>query len=117
MNPKTLYAGNKSSASVMTAELTPAQIDEFMKTSFYLPVDVLQCDRWDVLKPGVITGKEFKLARTLHMADTSLHCLESVTLLDQAQHVGVQERWNKKEGKMYMVAKIWYGRLPPGGLM
>ena len=116
MEPRNQFASSKNSTTLMAAEFSPDQVDEFMKTSFYLPVDVLKDDRWQVLRAAVITGKEFQLARTLHMNGTTLHCLESVTLLDQARYVGVQERWNKKEQRMYMVAKIWYGRLPVGGL-
>lgn len=115
MTTEKQYSSNRDSSSIMEAVHSPAQVDEFMKTSFYLPVDILKDERWQVMRMEVITGEEFRLSHVLYNPG-NLHCTESITLLDQARFVGVSNRWNKAERRMYGVAKIWYGRLPKGGL-
>lgn len=102
--------GSRGASSIMEGEVTPEQVERFMETSFYLPVDILKSKHWLVLPIKVMTGKEFE-AR-LGTADYKhLHCVEDVNLLTGASFVAVSIR-RHKSGLTTAVAKIWYGAAP-----
>lgn len=105
--------GSKDSSSIMAVETTPEQVEQFMKTSFYLPVDILKNRDWLVGRIMVITGEEF--SKKWFMQDgkhDEIHCVEAKELLFAAQFVAVSQRYNFKNKNTYYVCKIWYGKEP-----
>lgn len=102
--------GAKTSSSIMTGgELTPVQVQMFMETSFYLPVDVLKRKDWHVLPIQVITGEQFQQA---YGDVANVHCIEDYHLLKNAQFVAVSTRRQNFSREYFHVAKIWYGKEP-----
>lgn len=97
--------GSKGSSAILDGELTSEQVEQFMRTSFYLPVDILQHPDWQVKPIHVMTGKEFY---NLCYNQTA-YCVEDQRLLCSANLVAVSVRRNKKTGERHQVAKIWYG--------
>ncbi len=113
MNTKTskterTFGNNRGSSSIMAEDVTPAQVQQFMRTSFYLPVDILKHPEWVVNKIVVISGTDFC---TYVQECDNLHCLEDANLLGASQHVAVSHRFNVKTGEECTVAKIWYGEV------
>lgn len=97
-----------------TATLTEAIADSFIRTSFYLPADILVNKRWNINPIRVLTGKAFMVAYhqmiqaprvpTIVTEPADLH------LLFLAHHVGVSLRELKSTGEVVMIAKLWYGQ-------
>lgn len=104
--------GSKTSSSLMATE-NPGQVLQFMKTSFYLPVDILKNGNWHVMPIKVITGDEFKRQWFRDIgADREIHCVESPDLLFASNYVAVSQRYCHPTGKTYYVCKLWYGEAP-----
>lgn len=100
--------GSKGSSAIMTADVTPEQVAQFMRTSFYLPVDILKSKDWRVYPITVHSGSRFG---QLYSRD-EVHCLEDYYLLRTANFVAVSSRWNPETNEQCYVAKIWYGAAP-----
>lgn len=111
MSDSSFAAKPRDSSTVLTGKITPAQVRQFMETSFYLPVDVLKDKKWYVAPIDVMTGDEFRLLYNGLIA-YNIHCMEDWELLVSAKHVAVSERRNKQNGARYYVCKIWYGKEP-----
>lgn len=106
--------GSKNASSIMEGEVTPLEVQRFMETSFYLPVDILKDRDWHVFPIRVITGEEFKTFAdvvTLRAGDF-LHCVEDKELLFKAQFVALSTRRRAFTRQVRHVAKIWYGAAP-----
>lgn len=103
--------GSRNSSSLMSEELTPLQIQQFMETSFYLPIDVLQNRGWHVFGISVMTGEKFKQFMD-YATSGSFHCVEDKELLFKANYVAVSARRKQFTQKHYYVCKIWYGAAP-----
>lgn len=101
--------GSKGSSSFMTGLLTPVQILQFMKSSFYLPVDVLKAPNWKVSPIEVLPGAKFA---NQFSGTKNLHCAEEWELLVDAKFVAISQRYNRVTKTYYYVAKIWYGKEP-----
>lgn len=102
------FSNSRGSSSIMAEDVTPAQVAQFMQTSFYLPVDILKHPEWVVDKIQVISGEHFnQYLRNI----PNLHCLESEELLAGSNHVAISHRFNVKTGDSFIVAKIWYGEV------
>ena len=102
--------GSKTSSSIMEDDITPEQVEQFMKTSFYLPVDILKHPDWKVGKIEVMSGAAFNWQWNNDGGE--IHCVEAPELLCAAQFVAVSQRYSKRLGKTYYVCKIWYGAAP-----
>ena len=92
---------------------------EFIKYSFYLPVDVLKDARWDVEPISVISGQEFwKHYQLLLEHGVAANKLQitldpcSIDILQAAKFVGISIRHDKLSSMTYLVAKLWYGAPP-----
>lgn len=86
-----------------------------MKTSFYLPVDLLNSSRVTVLPVEVITGEEF-YRKYYGIQRPSVHCDVSPDLMCLARYVGVSIRWfENNTHEPFTVCKIWYGQPPKKG--
>lgn len=103
--------GSKNSSSIMEGEITPLQVQKFMETSFYLPVDVLKDRDWQVFPITVMTGERFKKFYGFATKST-FHCMEDKELLFAAQFVAVSTRRRAYQNNFFHVAKIWYGKEP-----
>lgn len=103
--------GSKGSSSIMTEEITPLQVQKFMETSFYLPVDVLKNRDWHVYPITVMTGEKFRKFHGFATKST-FHCMEDKELLFAAQFVAVSSRRRAYQNSFCHVAKIWYGKEP-----
>ena len=99
--------GSKTSSSLMAEDMNPDQLEQFMRTSFYLPIDVLKNENWFVRPVAVVKGSYFRSMKDYW--GEKLHCQESCELLASANWVGLSERYNKKTRQQWIVAKIWYG--------
>lgn len=83
-----------------------------MKTSFYLPTDILSSSKVTVLKVKVITGKEFELN---YLFGQNIHCDIDPSIICKARWVGVSTRWfNYHTQEVFHVCKLWYGEPPKG---
>lgn len=103
------FSNSRTASSLLTPPNSNQHGDtteQFMRTSFYLPTDVLQNKEWVVYPIIVIAGSTFWINYDSEMKE--LHCLEDYDLLCKAQWVGISERVRKSDNKMFSVAKIWY---------
>lgn len=86
-------------------------IEEFIKNSFYLPVEALKAPGWAIEPIKVVTGEEFQKQ---YESDLSNHfvyrCEPSFALLRVGKHVGISERFNYSTGMTYIICKLWYGK-------
>lgn len=101
--------GAKTSSSLMATD-SPEQVQQFMETSFYLPVDVLKNRDWQVFSINVISGKRF--SEKFYKDEPNLRCVEDYDLLCAAQFVAISTRRNLKTRTYYYVVKLWYGEAP-----
>lgn len=113
MNRKTerAFSNKRTSSSLMAEDVTQEQVDQFMKTSFYLPVDILKNTDWQVGPIEVISGAAFDWQWENDLTG-EIHCVESLELLRKAQFVAVSQRYHKATGRTFYVCKLWYGAEP-----
>ena len=103
--------GSKTSSSIMEGEVTPLEVQRFMETSFYLPVDILKSHDWHVFPITVVSGARFK-----ELVDANsrgyFHFVEDKELLFKAQFVAISTRRKIYTRQPFHVCKIWYGAAP-----
>jgi len=100
--------GSKTSSSIMEEE-TVQTVNQFMRSSFYLPVNILKHQEWQVYPIEVMTGEQFKHA---YGDAANLHCLEEFELQVTARFVAVSSRRHLLTRERFHVSKIWYGAAP-----
>ena len=98
--------------SILVNEYPGWELD-FLRTSFYLPVQVLRDGRWVVEPIKVVTGEEF--ASFIDDEDLTANWtvkVEGATkqMLTNSKFVGLSARCEKATGKRTMLCKLWYGR-------
>lgn len=103
--------GSKTSSSLIEGEVTPLEVQRFMETSFYLPVDILKNSDWYVSPITVVSGARFK-----ELVDANnhsyFHFVEDKELLFKAQFVAISTRRKNYTRRTFHVCKIWYGAAP-----
>lgn len=98
--------------SVMSEQYQFWDID-FIFHSFYLPVQVLKSERYNVAPITVIKGSEFEQAMLGWKQVGKLVAYEGCNqrMLMNAKQVGVSMRHVLATGQRVVVCKIWYGRI------
>lgn len=106
-------AATKSAANLTT--IMHAAYDElpedFIRNSFYLPVQVLKAAEYKVEDINVISGTEFQQLLEIPGAKDKIKA-EGATMqmLASAKHVGVSVRTILATGEWVCICKLWYGR-------
>lgn len=98
------------SADLFTAPNNVAPVD-FIKSCFYLPVDVLTSDQFKVEPIKLTTGEEFRQFVRSEEAGNWLIVPEGAryVMLFAAKQLGVSCRLVKATDKKIMIVKLWYG--------
>lgn len=100
--------------TVLRSEYPDWQLD-FIRSSFYLPLEVLRDSRFAIAPIRVITGDQYSILAKLSAAgDCATIGLTndgaSKRMLENAKQVGISERTIAATKETILVAKIWYGR-------
>ena len=109
------YRAGKTTSTIM-AKVYPSIVEDFIRNSFFVPIDAMRSSNWEVKPIRVITGQQFDVLRHAvhkqHNADVKL-VLEGASphMLVNAKHVGVSERNNSANCETILVCKLWYGRI------
>lgn len=92
--------------SVLTTDYRGWQYD-FLRNSFYLPVQILKDPAFAVNPIVVITGAAFKREYEFTATCEGANC----DMLVSAKSVGISTREIIATGERIIIAKIWYGRI------
>lgn len=104
-------AGNRMTRLDQIVRSYPDASLDFIRTSFYLPVDVLQDERFKVEKIVVVSGTAFRQFVREPEASKCKIVGEGATpaMLQYAKQLGVSCRAIRATNERIMVVKLWYG--------
>lgn len=115
MNNVIKLVPSKKNRPVTSGELfdppTAVTPDEFIRNSFYLPVDVLTSDKFKIESIKITSGQELRNFVATEEADKWSIVAEGAShnMLWVAKQIGVSCRQILATGEKIMVVKLWYG--------
>lgn len=107
------FLADKSLTGILTNEY-PNWKDDFIRNSFYLPVQVLKDVKYKVEPIKLISGSEFVVAVVMpYRIATGWKLVYegcNLTMLLSCVTVGVSMRQVVATGEKIVVVKVWYGK-------